>query len=145
MKHQKFDYEELERFAKTFAKAMQPNTTIILDGQIGAGKTTWTKHFFRALGYNGVVTSPTFTLIRQYEGVDYHLVHVDAYRNTSKGHIDLETYLTEPYILCVEWSEYIEDELPEEYLHLKIEYISENEREYQLTSYDQRYKEEALW
>lgn len=145
MKRQKFDYEELEYFTKKMAAAMQPNTTIVLDGQIGAGKTTWTKHFFRALGYNGVVTSPTFTIVREYEGSEYHLVHVDAYRNTSKGYIDLETYLTPPYIACIEWSEYIENELPTEYLRLKIEYLSETEREYTLTSCDSRYQEDQLW
>lgn len=140
-------YESLKTFADFFAKQLKPNTTILLNGEIGSGKTTWTKHLFRALGYEGIVSSPTFNLIKQYEGEDYHLVHVDAYRNLSRGYINLDEYLESPYILCVEWSEYIQDEIPESYIQLHIEAsTSEESRKYTIELCDDRYKaEDFVW
>lgn len=137
--------DELSVFAQRFADTLQENTTILLDGQIGAGKTTWTKHLFKALGCTAVVNSPTFTLIKQYDGNKYHLVHVDAYRNVGGGYIDLESYLDTPYILCVEWAEYIDDELPDSYIHIQIETISEHKRAYTVTTNDGRYKGAWTW
>lgn len=141
MKQLEVAYDELENFVSGFAKHIQPNTTILLDGEVGAGKTTWTKRLFHSLGYNGIVSSPTFTLIKEYQGTKYHLVHVDAYRNINGGFIDLESYLDEPYVLCVEWSEYIEEELPEAYIRIKIDMVSEDIRKYTILINDNRYKE----
>lgn len=139
-------YESLEMFIQYFAKLLKPNTTILLNGEIGTGKTTWTKHLFKALGYQGVVSSPTFNLIKQYEGTSYHLVHVDAYRNTQGSYIALDEYLEAPYVLCVEWSKYIAKELPEAYIEISIEYVNPDIRLYQITLYDERYDEgDLIW
>lgn len=139
-------YDELETFTAYFAQKLKPNTTILLNGEIGTGKTTFTKHLFKALGYAGVVTSPTFTLIKQYEGTQYHLIHVDAYRNEQGGYIELNEYIEDPYILCVEWAKYIESEIPSEYLQIDIEIESETARNYTIQVKDGRYAEETfIW
>lgn len=143
MRKLELTYESLETFIQHFAQRLQPNTTILLDGEIGTGKTTLTKYLFKVLGYAGVVSSPTFNLIKQYEGALHHLVHVDAYRNIQEGYIALGEYLEEPYILCVEWSDYIKSELPDEYIRITIEHTSSSAtRVYTLECCDKRYKEE---
>lgn len=143
MRQLEIPYEHLEMFVLHFAKKLQPNTTILLNGEIGAGKTTWTKHLFKNLGYDGVVSSPTFTLIKQYQGDCYSLIHVDAYRNVQGGYIALDDYIEPPYILCVEWSEYIAEELPDAYIQIDITHTNTDDvRCYTIQSTDERYQEE---
>lgn len=142
LKRLEIDFEQLELFVNFVAKRLKPNTTILLNGEIGTGKTTFVKHLFKHLGYLGVVSSPTFTLIKQYQTDTLHLIHVDAYRNVNNGYISLDDYVESPYILCAEWSEYIQSELPEEYIQIDIEYTDFSEKRfYTLKIVDGRYKE----
>ena len=95
--------EETEQLAAWLAARAEPGTVIGLDGDLGAGKTAFSQQFARHLGVNGVVNSPTFTIIKEYEG-RLPLYHMDVYR-LSVDEAD-ELGLDEYFMVtgCVSWS-----------------------------------------
>ena len=110
--------EETQKVAKNLAKKTPPGTVIALVGELGAGKTTFTKGFARQMGVKDSVTSPTFKLVSEYKGKKYVLNHVDAYR--MEGPMDFlniggEEYLTSKNsITIIEWGDLLVDLLSEE-------------------------------
>lgn len=106
--------EETMALAERFAKTIEPGTVIVLSGDLGAGKTTFTKGFARGLGITADITSPTFTLMNLYtvpeapRGIT-HFVHMDAYRLESHDEyfaLGAEDYVGRPHIVSlVEWAE----------------------------------------
>ncbi len=115
--------QETQEFAQALAKLCQDKqVTITLDGDLGAGKTTWTKSFGAALGVKQVINSPTFTILKSYKqgnGQPFH--HMDAYRLEGM-HQDLgfeEQF--EEGICVVEWSAFIMDEIPSDHISITIE------------------------
>ena len=111
--------EELTRkIAEKLAKFLQAGDVILLDGDLGAGKTTFTKGLARGLGIGKNVKSPTFTLIREYHEGRLPLYHMDVYRLEETGGDDLglEEYFNGDGVSVVEWSQFVEDDLPEEFL-----------------------------
>jgi tRNA threonylcarbamoyladenosine biosynthesis protein TsaE len=100
-----------------------PNMVIAMNGNLGAGKTTLTKGIGQALGIKRVINSPTFTIMKIYEG-SMNLYHLDVYRiNNSSTDFDLEEYFYLGGVSVIEWAENIEDLLPKETLYL--DYIIE--------------------
>lgn len=91
---------------------------IVLNGDLGAGKTTFTKGIAKGLGIQRVIKSPTFTIIREYLDGRLPLYHMDIYRLETGGGEDLglEEYFEGDGISVVEWAEFVADELPSEYL-----------------------------
>lgn len=119
---------ETKRLAHKLALLLKPGDVLTLEGDLGAGKTTFTKGLGQALGIERTINSPTFTIMKQYNG-EINLYHIDAYRlEDSEDDIGLEEYLPSDGITVVEWAVFIEDLLPDERLNIKIEYQSENER-----------------
>jgi tRNA threonylcarbamoyladenosine biosynthesis protein TsaE len=120
---------QTEAFAKRFIKQVAPGTIIALEGDLGAGKTTFVKYCAQALGIREIVDSPTFTLLKTYGSPSLH--HIDAYR-LEGGHYagDIEDALDDQkaYIF-VEWASYISDALPTPMIELHFKHINENERE----------------
>ena len=110
--------EETQKVAKNLAKKTLPGSVIALIGELGAGKTTFTKGFAREMGVKDPVTSPTFKLVSEYKGKKYVLNHVDAYR--MDGPMDFlniggEEYLTSKNsITIIEWGDLLVDLLSEE-------------------------------
>ena len=110
--------EETQKVAKNLAKKTPPGSVIALVGELGAGKTIFTKGFARQLGVKDPVTSPTFKLVSEYKGKKYVLNHVDAYR--MEGPMDFlniggEEYLTaKNSITIIEWGDLLSDLLSEE-------------------------------
>ena len=110
--------EETQKVAKNLAKMTPPGSVIALVGELGAGKTTFTKGFDRQMGVEDPVTSPTFKLVSEYKGKKYILNHVDAYR--MEGPMDFlniggEEYLTSKNsITIIEWGDLLADLLSEE-------------------------------
>lgn len=105
------------------------NMVICLDGELGAGKTAFTKGVAKALKVKEVITSPTFTIIKEYLDGEMPLYHVDVYR--LEGNIDgigIEEYFTKNGIVVIEWSETIKDFLPKERLDIKINAENEETR-----------------
>ncbi len=108
-------------------KLLKKGMIICMSGDLGAGKTTMTKGIAKALEIDAHITSPTFTIMKMYEGI-LPLYHMDCYRLEGlKQDIGLDEYLGDDGIAVVEWSDNIKD-LIEESLNINIAYLSDEER-----------------
>ena len=115
--------EETQALAQAIARLCQNKHVVItLDGDLGAGKTTWTKAFGKALGVTSTIKSPTFTILKSYtQGNGQPLHHIDAYRlEGASQDLGFEDCFDEG-ITVVEWSQFIQDQLPEDRLSLSFE------------------------
>ena len=105
-----------------------PNMIICLNGELGSGKTLFTKGFASALGIKENITSPTFNIIKEYDG-ELPLYHMDVYRLDGKTDgIGIEEYFTKGGVVIIEWASTIKDILPEERLDIRIKVAGENSR-----------------
>ena len=106
--------EETERVGAALGKILKPGTVLAYRGDLGAGKTAFTRGLARGLGYAEPVTSPTYTIVNEYLGGRLPLFHFDMYRLASSDDlwdIGWEDYLDRNGIAAVEWSENISDAL----------------------------------
>ena len=107
--------EQTEALGFRLGQLIQPGAVIAYTGDLGAGKTAFTRGLARGLGCRGRVTSPTFTIVNEYEGPT-PLFHFDMYRlSGSEDLFDIgwEDYLSRGGVCAVEWSEQVADALPE--------------------------------
>lgn len=111
--------EELIKLAFDFSSFLKGNEVISLKGELGAGKTTFVKGIAKQMGIKEVVTSPTYTIIKEYEK---KLCHIDAYR-VFKEDIGLDYYIKNNYLIFIEWAENLED-INFDY-EIKIDYIED--------------------
>ncbi|CAI6037908.1 tRNA (adenosine(37)-N6)-threonylcarbamoyltransferase complex ATPase subunit type 1 TsaE [Cohnella sp. JJ-181] len=111
------------RLAEKLAGLCAPGVLIALDGDLGAGKTRFAKAFAAGLHVPGLVNSPTFTIIKEYEGGRLPLYHMDVYRLTIEeaDELGLEEYFEGDGVSLVEWASQIEPLLPPERLHIRLE------------------------
>lgn len=137
---------ENEEFTKKLASEISsklfPGAIVCLNGDLGAGKTTMTKSIAHTLGILEDITSPTFTIVNEYTEGDLVLYHFDVYRIGSSEEmydIGFEEYIDSEGICIIEWSNIIEDILPEERLELLITYENDG-RMAKLTPYGERYE-----
>ena len=136
--------EKTISFAKKLATFLSVGDVILLDGQLGAGKTTFTKGLALGLGITRNIKSPTFTLVREYQQGRLPLYHMDVYRLEESGGDDLgfEEYLNGNGVCVIEWSQFIADQLPKE--KLVITFIKDqtdvNKRKLILTAYGKHYE-----
>jgi tRNA threonylcarbamoyladenosine biosynthesis protein TsaE len=115
---------------------------ICLNGELGSGKTVFVKGFAKALGIQETVTSPTFSLVKEYHDGEMPLFHMDVYRmEDSKENFGLDDYLNQDGICIIEWPEMIEEQLPEERLDVKIKVIDDDVRVFVFTPHGQQYEE----
>lgn len=113
---------ETEKIAETLAKSLKRGDVVCLNGELGVGKTAFTKGLCRALGVTDYVTSPTYTIINRYDA-PVPVFHVDAYRISDIDEmyeIGFEDCLSDG-ITVIEWSVLIEDILPKDRTEIKIE------------------------
>ena len=106
--------EETEKVGAALGKILSPGTILAYRGDLGAGKTAFTRGLARGLGYNEPVTSPTYTIVNEYLGGRLPLFHFDMYRLGSSDDlwdIGWEDYLDRNGVCAVEWSENISDAL----------------------------------
>ncbi len=99
---------ETEALARRLAQGLEPGEVLALEGDLGAGKTAFTRGLAQGLGYPGRVQSPTFTIVNEYEGGRLPLFHFDLYRlSTPEELFDIgwEDYLARGGVCAVEWSE----------------------------------------
>lgn len=120
---------ETIRLAENFESEKFPNMVICLNGDLGSGKTVFTKGFANSLGIDETITSPTFNIIKEYTTGEMDLYHMDVYRlENNKEDIGIEEYFTKGGVTIVEWADMIEDLLPDERLEIKFK-ISEDEED----------------
>lgn len=133
--------EETMELAQKIMSKKFPNMVICLDGDLGNGKTVFTKGVAKALEINEIITSPTFTIIKEYLDGNLPLYHMDVYRlNGNVDGIGIEEYFTKDGIVVIEWSETIKDVLPKERLDIIIKTENENERILEIKPYGKKYE-----
>jgi len=132
--------DDTKRFAVTLAKLLEAQDTITLEGDLGAGKTTFTKALAKGLGVKRTVNSPTFTIIKQYEG-RLPFNHLDVYRLAeSDEDLGWDELFYGDAVSVVEWAHLIEQDLPRNRLAIEIYRIGDNERRFVLIPSGERYE-----
>ncbi|MET3683266.1 tRNA threonylcarbamoyladenosine biosynthesis protein TsaE [Alkalibacillus flavidus] len=125
--------------AVQIAEQLEANDVLTLDGDLGAGKTTFTKGLAKGLGVKRTVNSPTYTIVKQYRG-RLPLFHMDVYRlEDSDEDIGFDDFFDADGVTVIEWSQFIEDFLPNQRLAIYIEKRGEQERCVTLTPYGERF------
>jgi tRNA threonylcarbamoyladenosine biosynthesis protein TsaE len=118
---------ETKVFGEKLAALLEPGDVITLEGDLGAGKTTFTKGLAKGLGIERNVNSPTFTLIKEYRG-NLPLYHMDVYRLEDAEDLGFEEYFHSNGVTVVEWASRIQEQLPEDRLSIVIKRTGEESR-----------------
>ena len=114
---------ETEALGARLAAVLTPGAVVAYRGGLGMGKTAFTRGLARGLGYPGRVTSPTFTIVNEYEGGRLPLFHFDMYRLADADDlfdIGWEDYLDRGGVCAVEWSEQVADALPDDTIYVTL-------------------------
>lgn len=120
--------DETARLADKLGKLVKPNDIITLTGDLGTGKTTFTKGLAKALGVTRTVNSPTYTIMKEYEGY-LPFYHMDAYRIVDEMEdLGLDEYFENGGVTVIEWPTMIAEQLPVKRLDIVIEYLDEEKR-----------------
>ncbi|WP_138755742.1 tRNA (adenosine(37)-N6)-threonylcarbamoyltransferase complex ATPase subunit type 1 TsaE [Paenibacillus sinopodophylli] len=130
--------------AELLADWVKPGVILTLDGDLGAGKTRFSQAFAKAIGVKGVVNSPTFTIIKEYEGEKLPFYHMDVYRlsQDEADELGLDDYFFGDGATIVEWASLIKELLPAERMELFIEHLGDEARRIRLTGFGEQY---ASW
>lgn len=136
-----YSVEETEELARKLADLLTPPDVIALEGDLGAGKTTFTKALAKALGVQTTVNSPTFTIVKQYNG-SYPLNHLDVYRLAGMDEdLGWDELFYGDAISIVEWAHLIEADLPAERLNIEIVHCGGNRRSISFEPFGRRYEQ----
>ena len=128
-------------FGYKIGKILPASSVLALRGDLAAGKTTFTKGIGKALNVKGIVNSPTFNILKIYEG-DKTLYHIDAYRLMDNPYdLGFEEYIDDGGVMVVEWFDYIIEMIGNEYLEIVFTYIDENTREIELIAHGDKYED----
>lgn len=120
--------DEMKCFAEEIGKSIFSGFLLCLEGDLGAGKTTFTKYLGASMGITDMINSPTFTILKIYES-DITLYHMDVYRLTGIGtDFELEEFIYGDGVCVIEWYKNIIESIPEEKLVIEIEIIDLNRR-----------------
>ena len=134
------DLETIE-LAQNIESEKFPNMVICLIGDLGSGKTLFTKAFAKSMEIEDNITSPTFNIIKEYEG-ELKLFHMDVYRLSEvKEDIGITDYFKREGVTIIEWADLIEDILPKERLDIKIKIVGENKRVFQIIPRGDKYED----
>lgn len=132
--------KEMIDFGEKLASYMFPGFILTLDGDLGAGKTTFTKGIGKGLGIKKVINSPTFTIVKVYQG-KMTLYHFDAYRLEGQDEeLGFEEMFEDEGVCVIEWPEFILDILPEERLEIKIKKNDDETRSFDLIAKGNKYE-----
>lgn len=116
--------EETQKLAEELAQSLQPGDVVALSGELGAGKSTLIRMIVRALGYQGVISSPTFTLMNVYESPQKgNLYHFDFYRVESAveaSGFGADEFISADGIVFIEWADKFPELLPEQHYEIQI-------------------------
>ncbi len=120
-----------------------PSMVICMEGDLGSGKTLFTKAFAKSMGISENITSPTFNIIKEYDGEEgYKLYHMDVYRlSESKEDIGISEYFNKGGVTIIEWADLISDILPKDRLDIRIKIVDENKRVFYITPHGEEYED----
>lgn len=122
--------EETKALGEWIGEHIEPGTTVVLSGDLGTGKTTFSKGLAKGLGIEQMIKSPTYTLIREYETGRLPLYHMDVYRLEEGGSdLGLDEYFDSDGVSLVEWGDLIEDELPIQRFHITLQRLDDTTRQ----------------
>lgn len=142
----KFNEKQMLEFAEKMGRLLEAQDVIVLTGELGAGKTTFTKGLALGLDIHQMVKSPTYTIVRELEG-RLPLYHMDVYRiGDDPDSFDLDDYLFGEGVSVIEWGEMLGTNLPEQYLDIVFDkyspdLVSDEEREIMLIPHGKRYEQ----
>lgn len=132
---------EMLALAERLGEMLQKHDVLVLTGDLGAGKTTFTKGLAKGLGIHQMIKSPTYTIVREYDG-RLPLYHLDVYRiGDDPDSIDLDEFLFGEGVTVIEWGEFLRASLPDDYLEIvikakgdgrEIEFVSRGRRSAEL-------------
>ncbi|MGL6185418.1 MAG: tRNA (adenosine(37)-N6)-threonylcarbamoyltransferase complex ATPase subunit type 1 TsaE [Clostridium chrysemydis] len=137
--------EETTALGETLGKILKPSDIVCLTGELGTGKTHITKGIAKGLGIDEPITSPTFTIVNEYDTGRLKLYHFDVYRVSDPDEIyaiGFDDYIFSNGVSIIEWANYIEEILPSEYLHIYIQKDLEKGEDYRkitITPYGEKY------
>jgi tRNA threonylcarbamoyladenosine biosynthesis protein TsaE len=117
------DVAETRALAGALAELARPGDLVLLSGDLGAGKTAFAQGFGKGLGIDEPITSPTFTLAREYQGERLRLHHLDVYRMEAMAElfdVDLPELLDDEAVVLVEWGDAIAPAVPADYLEVQL-------------------------
>jgi len=118
------------------------NMVICLNGDLGSGKTLFVKGFAKSLGIQDSITSPSFSLVKEYYSGEMPLFHMDIYRLEKVEDSEIfEEYFYKNGITIIEWAEMMQDALPEERLEINIRVVDENTRLIIIKPFGSKYEE----
>ena len=118
-----FSAEDTQKFAEKLANKLSPGNVVCLYGEMGVGKTVFTNGLCRALGACEYATSPTFTVVNEYDGGQFPVYHFDMYRIEDEDElieIGFEEYLKNGGVCIIEWPENIPNSLPKKRIDVKF-------------------------
>ena len=134
--------EDTIEIAQNIESEKFPNMVICLIGDLGSGKTIFTKGFAEALGIDENITSPTFNIIKEYTGGESNLYHMDLYRlDGDVRNLGIEEYYEKGGVVIIEWADMIVDYLPEERLEIRFKIVDEDTRVLVFKPYGSKYEE----
>lgn len=122
--------EESIQLGVNLASCIELGDVISLNGELAAGKTTFMKGVLQGLGFKGEVTSPTFTLVNEYDS-NPKVIHIDCYRESNLNrwiNLGIHEYLESESIIFIEWAELIKPLLPKKIIEISFSHSGENNR-----------------
>ena len=126
--------QETEELARKFADKLKVGDVVLLNGDLGAGKTTFTQFVFKHLGVKEVVNSPTFAILKTYQG-KFILHHFDTYRITTEEAVEAgfdEVLEDKNAVIFIEWAEMIQPLIPKKTITINIRFLDENTRVFEI-------------
>lgn len=133
--------QETEAFGLKLGSLLDEGMCITLSGDLGAGKTTLTKSIGKAIGVTKTINSPTFTILKIYQG-KFPLYHIDAYRLEGiEQDLGFEEFIEGDGVCIIEWPDFMASQLPMERLEITIHNGTDENREFICTALGRKYEE----
>lgn len=126
MEYYSNDEQQTRALAVRLAEQAQPGDILCLDGDLGAGKTVFAQSFCAALGVTVPVSSPTFTIVNEYDGEQVHICHFDLYRIADESELEeigFHEYIESGAVCLIEWAENAPGLLPPKYTKIRIQRV----------------------
>ena len=132
--------KQMQLIAEALGRKLQAGDVLVLTGELGAGKTTFTKGIGLGLDIHQMIKSPTYTIAREYQG-RLPLYHLDVYRiGDDPDSIDLDEYLFNDGVTVIEWGNLLGQALPDVYLEIIFDYVADG-RAIKLVAHGEQYKQ----